>query len=289
MPQAKDIILLIVGGLITFIVMYILYKIRERGERTPSLVWRKLPPIQLHKVGLTALSISIENEGTKSAKNVRAVISIPENITVESLEIETSEPAMEYILTKSEDSSKFTLNFPFFNRGLECIVALLAKKFHPSNIDISIVGDDDVVGVEKQIIDLDKFKKKFKLFDKIFFLVIPIIGLICIIYIITITLAYVNYQKTMDIAQVYFQSGKYDLALSEYNKLITDFPMIPSTRLYYELAKTYAMKNDDQKAVYYLKKVMKDNRDLAQLATVDNAFDSIRKSEEMKQFLTQVK
>ncbi len=93
----------------------------------------------------------------------------------------------------------------------------------------------------------------------------------------------------MDIANIYLQSGKYDLALKEYSKVPIDIIFVPPTRVYYELAKVYAMKKDEQKAAYYLNKVANKNRDLAQFALIDNSFDLIRESKEMKDLLERLK
>lgn len=275
----KDIFLLILGGLITFLITYIINKIQSRK---PVLSWRILPPVYFPSQELTAINLSLENNGTKAAKNVKALISCPKEVKIESFDIQKSEKAMDYKIHDTKKTNEIELYFPNFNYGLECILTFMAKQLKPRDINVSIVGED-IVGKRKT----SEKAKSDKLLDFVpkILIFIAIIFSLFIGYEIVRNLASINHLQQIEIANLYMETGKYDLAIDKYKKVINHWWVPFPKRTYYELAKAYAHKGDAQRATVYLKEFVKKDPESKIFIEFDESFNTIKSSEEFKKLI----
>jgi hypothetical protein len=279
MGISKDVILILVGGLVTFLVTLLINKIQSKK---PLIVWRILPPVSFVSQGLMAFNVNIENRGSKSARNLKAVINFPQDAKIDSFEVQTSEKAMTYEILKSDNANKFEIYFPYFNKGLECILVFLIKNVNVPNIDISIVGDEDVIGAERGIISPVESSTIWRLIIKFnFFTALLIMALVAFVkYTDSLERSNDNYLQQMDIAEVYFENGKYDLALKEYGKIYERWWLHERPRLYYKTALTYAALNDTGQVILYLTKIKQNDEILFRFALTDKAFDNMRNARE---------
>lgn len=270
----RDIVLLIIGGLVTY---FSTLAINRTQNPKLSLSWRLLPPVFFPSEKISSFNLSVENDGSKDIENARVAINFPENTGIASFEVQVSEKAAKYEITRSEKSNEIVVVFPVFYKDLECMFAFLVKDLNPSDIEISIVGKD-VLG-KKKATEYSKEQLRSKKFRQTASLILGVltsvyIGLIA--YMLLINLAATNYTQQLDIAQIYFDSGKPELAI-EVLEEVSHYWWVPSsTQADYLLAKAYANKGDVDSVIFYLRRIAENKVDVIQLAKTDKSFDPIR-------------
>lgn len=274
MDLVKDIFLVLAGGLVTFLVTIAINKLQSRG---PSVTWRMLPPVFFPSRELTALSVSIENSGAKSAKNLRIVVEFPENVSVESFEIQVSEKAMKYEVKESEDKNHIEVFFPSFGKDLECILGFLSKGAEPK-IHVSIIGDDDVIGKEKELYSLAKAQRRRNLSTSMYMVFLTVLALTAIAWLNLVRMRQDSYAQQMDIAEVYLLNNDFDRAITEYQKIPERWGFPTAPRLYYKMAIAFAGKGEVDKSLFFLSKLQQSNSSLFDFAITNKAFDLVRSS-----------
>ena len=286
MDLSKDIFLLLAGGLVAFIVNIAINKLQSRG---PSIKWRLLPPVFFRSQQLTAFSLSIENIGAKSAKNLRAVVILPDDAIIDSFEIQVSQQAMKY--ESSSGKNHVEIVFPYFGKGLECILGVLSKGVGLSRIVVSIIGDEDVIGKEKDPQSLTTlYGRTLSLIaDSMSLTVVVTIAMMVFIWAGIVTQKRDSYAQQMDIAEVYLQSNQFDKAITEYKKIPEQWWFPTSPRLYYKMAIAFAGKGEFDKSLFFLDKLKRSDSNLFQFAITDSVFDSIRSSRKFVEFTTEEK
>ena len=281
----QNIFLLFLGGGITFLFTFLYHRI---SERKPILRWRILPPVQLASQDLTALNINISNSGTLGAKNVRVIINVPEDSDISSLEVHPSESALTFKKREMESKHSAEILFPYFHSQIDCIISFLTNKIEMSAIHISIVGDDDVIGKIDTGISFEKLQKtrrRITLFANFYLLVLSLLVAFVFAWtIIVITNAQSNIEQ-IDVGDLYFHAGKYELALKKYGSIPDRWFMPPQRRILYKIAATYAALNKPNKSIKILRKISKgEQKDLAKFALIDPSFDRIKQSSEFQKF-----
>ena len=286
MDLSKDLLLLPAGGLVTFIVTIAINKLQSRG---PSVKWRILPPVFFPSQQLTAFNVAIENIGAKSAKNVRAVVILPDNAIVESFEIQVSEEAMKY--ESHSEKNHVEVFFPYFGKGLECIIGVLSKGVNVSQIHVSIIGDEDVIGKAKEP------HSSTTVYGRILGLIVHsfswtfvlIVAALLLIWAGLVTQRRDNYAQQMDIAEVYLQGNQFDKAITEYQKIPERWWFPTSPRLFYKMAIAFAGKGEFDKSLFFLGKLKQSDSALFQFAITNTVFDSIRSSPKFIEVTTEEK
>jgi hypothetical protein len=282
----KDIFLLLAGGLITLVVTVITNRIQARKA---FLTWRLLPPVMFTAQGVTTFNLAIENSGSADAENVRVAIQYPKETIVESFEVQTSEKAMAYEILTSGNGNEFLVEFSTFPKDLDCILAFLARNINPDDIVVSIIGKE-VVGKEKTADYKTKSEqfRRFSLLINVFSLVISLLLLGgTVVYSYVIGLANANYAQSLDIAELYIETGHPELAIQKYEGLTREWWFPTTTQMYYRLASAYALTNDSEKSVHYLRIAITKDAGILSLLKVDSAFDGIRSTDEFKALIAE--
>lgn len=287
----KDIVLLLIGGGITFIFAFVLNRLSRRKAR---LTWRILPPVHLPSQELAAFNLIIANRGTEVAKNVRVVIELPYETKIDSLEIQPSEAALRYSLSTREDQqNKIDVEFPSFQSSVDCVFSFLARKSDVNEIKVSITAEQNIVGEADKDISREAINRIRKTFLFTYLGMIGVTALITIFFAIwTLSLANSRreYLHQADIGDFYYASGQYQKALELYTKIPDKWYMLYSSGLRYRMARVYAQLNNKSNAINCLIEISKTGDvELAIFALTDPSFNTIRNTKEFNEFAKKIK
>lgn len=280
---SKDVVLLIIGGLVTY---FVTLAISKTQTPKPSLAWRLLPPVFFPTEKISSFNLAVENDGNKDAENVRIVISLPKEATIVSFELQVNEKAAKYEIARSADGREIAVTFPFYYKKLEAIFAFLAKDLDPADIDISIVGNE-VIGTKK---NTEYSQTKTRVNRTLRITTALMVGLTVayaaiIGYMYVLGLVSVNYSQQIDIAQVFFEAGKPDMAIDILEEVAHYWWVPSSVQVNYLLASAYATKNDVSSSIFYLRRASEQNVTIVQLAKTDRLFDGIRSEPDFINFI----
>jgi len=287
----KNIFLLLIGGLITFIFNYLISKLQRRE---PKIEWKKLPDISITSQSLTGLSWLIESTGKSSSKNVKIRFTLPENSTFQSFEIETSEPALEYNIIEQQDSQKRIIEIPTFPQGITICISTLISKLLERKVQLSIVGEE-VIGKEKHGIspeEIDKIHKNFRWLNVGFY---SFIVVICIIFITSLVLFFNDFmqlKQIQHISDIHERQKKYDDAIEIY-KVYQENSILhkisPIVDVDYNIARIYAIKKDFKRSLLHLKEAIDRDEAFIKVIESEKIFDSIILTPEYQKFIKKIK
>ncbi len=278
----KDILLLIIGGVITFIVTLVVNRI---SRRVPCMTWRFLPPVHLQSQGLTAFNIVIANTGNESATNVESVIELPDDAQIDSLEVEPSQSSLKYTITKNaEHKNKIAVTFPRFHSNVDCVFSFLARKKDLTDLNVSITGDGDVIGEEDKGLTPESMKKLHRRMNYIGYgcmAVLIIITFAFVVWILASSIAFDGSMQKIAMGDIRYNSGDFQGALETYSQGSEKWSLPVEPALKYRMARTYAQLTNEVASVVCLKDLIDhDHVEAAAFCLIDPAFEKIRQTKE---------
>lgn len=284
----KDILLVLMGGFITFLFTILIGRIQRLQ---PRMVWRTFPAIHIAREGLSGISWLIENTGRKSAKNVRVTFLLPEKASFTSFEIEPSEPALSYSLSDAPSKTSMkSIIIPIFTQGVSISISSLISGLGDDIAKVSIVGED-IVGTEKSGISEEDVEKRRRRFSKVY---VALYGLMILSTVFVLALAsfmsieVMKYKHTEMIADLYLKAKDYDTAINLYETYRKNQVLGRDWGLSdYQLARIHALKGDKQRSILFLQQLPKKNYE--KRIEQDPGFDNIRSSPEFQEYLRKLK
>jgi tetratricopeptide (TPR) repeat protein len=273
----KDMLLLIIGGGVTFAVTLLIGKL---SRHRPRLTWRLLPPVHLSSQGLTAFNVVLANQGNDAATNVQVVVELPEDAQIESVEIEPSETALRYEMSVYEDrKNRIGIEFPKFQSNLDCVLSFLAHKKELKDIDVSITADPDVLGEADSGISretLNRYRRRLTQAYAGMTGVIIFSALCIIVWKMLLGTGFNDSLQQMAIGDVYYNSGDYQRALVTYTAIGEGSLKPFNSPVKYRMAQAYAQLSKSASAVSCLEEILrKGDPELAAFSAVDPAFGPI--------------
>ena len=252
----KSIFLVLLGGFITFVITLITGRIQRRD---PNIEWRKFPDLQIASEGLTGISWLIENNGRKSAKNVRVTFQLPETAQFQSFEVEASESALKLDVTEEQGQPSKSIVIPIFTQNVAIGVSCLVSNLLNRDIAVSIVGED-IVGTKTKEITKDYQKERFKSFRKVYWVVNSFLFLFMAFFIIFFGFLMhgrMQLANTESIVALFIKHKDFDGAISMYDTFRKNNILFRnSSSVYFRLAQIYGYKNDTKNCLKFLKKTI---------------------------------
>lgn len=278
-PFLKDIVLLISGGVVTFVITIATWKFQRKQ---PKITWHSLPELSFGKEHKKAISWVVGNSGNKSAKGVRILFRIPDEFEFSSFNAEPSEQALEYTIDEPTPQKRI-VSVPLFTHDVSINVScIVPDNMTHEKIELSIVGED-VLGKEAQPQD------KGSALSFVARTIMPIFSIIVFVglplYIVGFLLSLTSYSNTRDLARIYLEIGK----PAEARRVYADFQdssfFNTKPLIRYELARIFAIENNAESSIEILVSLKNSGYLNNSILSADPAFDSIRKNKEFIQLV----
>ena len=170
------------------------------------------------------------------------------------------------------------------------MLGFFVKGLSPSDIKLSIIGEDDVIGKEKPHASQEKSKADellIKYTPHLFTLIGAIMIMLFAGPFYTSRIEMIHYYNQMDAAETYMETNRFDLALKEYERIAWWIKFKAPTRFCYKIAISYVKNGDYKNSIIYLKKLKKNNKNLFDIVIMEDVFDSLRTSADFIELISE--
>jgi hypothetical protein len=283
----KEVLFMLFGGIVTFCFAFILIKLKDRQAK---IYWESLPPLVISNQNLVGESWIVENDGKISAKNIRILVKAPEQSTFSSIDLVSSVDALKYNIEDGKSSSEKIITIPTFTQGVILKITSLMTDVGEDPVLFSVIGED-IIGHEK----IRTEKKSVWLSVATYFTASYIIFFTAIAIYIQVSVHnneqnYTNFLRDSSIVRLYVSSGNIEGGI----KYLHDFKRSNTNTRYilpldYELAKLYALSNNQSEALSILTKLNIEGVLVESLLNTDPAFKSINKHPKFIEMIASLK
>ena len=250
----KDIFLVIFGAILTFVFGVLILKIQNKK---PKITWRRLSAIKIPVNNLTGISWIIENQGSKSAKDVTILLRLSDETRFESINCNASEEALDYSCNVNDIGTELILKVPVFVGGVSFDISSLIKNLD-NNISISIVGNDFVGKEYKPFGESQKIKTIFNKINILLFAVYTFSIFLMIGILFYITSSTIQYEQTKSIANLYIDKGDYREAIRIFEEFSNKSIMYSkSSSYYFNILSLYAKLGEKNKVISLMRLLLK--------------------------------
>lgn len=275
-----EIILLIVGGVITFLSTMLFNRM---SQRKPKMVWFTPPPIHFKNEGLDALQIVIFNDGNAPAKNVRVIVKLVDDAHFNSVEVHPSENALAY---STPSINPLEILIPRVPSGSSVSLSCIVQTVKESKSEISLVGDDDVIGVEHvRNSGRNQYAKNLRTMYWGMMATMFFILFLFVIWSSALALSVKNEAQQIALGDIYFNKGEYELARKAYSEISTRWYEPSKALLFVKLAAVAAAQGKNDVAIDILKEVPAGKWGRIEMLLHDVPFDSLRLQPSFKELV----
>ena len=274
----EQILLLFIGGLVTFAVTV---GLRKLTSRRPILVWRALPAIHLNEQAMTALQLEIANEGDAPATGVRVVIEVPGFERLASVEIQPSEKALT-VIRNDEDPLDFVI--PQLPSHSILSVSCVVYGANVASPEASLVGEGGLVGAQETSMS-ERWERLRKRMFFVYSAVYTLMGILTVLFVawaLFLGHAQLEQRQQFAIGDLYFKGNDFEAARELYAAVPGKWIVPTADSATLRLAAVAVMEDRIEAAASLLGKIPEERIEAARYMLSDPVFDAVRDSSVFK-------